>query len=63
MSRYAALPVLHTVELLDWATGGPMPACLHGKQIPECTAPVDTKSEAGAQESLAAGSRNDIGVW
>src|SRR5260370_31606878 len=22
------LPVVHTVELLDWATGGPMPAAL-----------------------------------
>jgi len=25
-----ALPVVHTVELLDWATGGPMPAALAG---------------------------------
>ncbi|GLK71856.1 glycolate oxidase subunit GlcF [Ancylobacter dichloromethanicus] len=25
-----ALPVVHTVELLDWATGGPMPAGLEG---------------------------------
>ncbi|HEY9346061.1 MAG TPA: glycolate oxidase iron-sulfur subunit, partial [Inquilinus sp.] len=23
-----ALPVVHTVELLDWATGGPKPAAL-----------------------------------
>lgn len=23
-----AIPVVHTVELLDWATGGPMPLCL-----------------------------------
>ena len=23
-----SLPVLHTVELLDWATGGPMPEIL-----------------------------------
>jgi glycolate oxidase iron-sulfur subunit len=26
-----AIPVLHTVELLDWATGGPMPALLHNR--------------------------------
>ena len=25
-----ALPVVHTVELLDWATGGPRPAALGG---------------------------------
>ncbi|MEK9970765.1 MAG: heterodisulfide reductase-related iron-sulfur binding cluster, partial [Ferrovibrio sp.] len=24
-------PVLHTVQLLDWATGGPKPAALSGK--------------------------------
>ena len=23
-----ATPVVHTVELLDWASGGPIPACL-----------------------------------
>ncbi|WP_029011125.1 glycolate oxidase subunit GlcF [Azospirillum halopraeferens] len=25
-----AIPVVHTVELLDWATGGPLPEALHG---------------------------------
>ncbi|MDQ2067434.1 glycolate oxidase subunit GlcF [Xinfangfangia sp. CPCC 101601] len=25
----ASVPVVHTVELLDWATGGPMPRALH----------------------------------
>ncbi len=27
------LPVVHTVELLDWATGGPLPAALHGHEL------------------------------
>ena len=26
IARLAAIPVVHTVELLDWATGGPRPA-------------------------------------
>jgi glycolate oxidase iron-sulfur subunit len=26
-------PVVHTVELLDWATGGPLPASLHGLDL------------------------------
>ncbi len=26
-----AVPIVHTVELLDWATGGPMPPALSGK--------------------------------
>jgi glycolate oxidase iron-sulfur subunit len=28
LARGAAVPVVHIVELLDWATGGPMPAAL-----------------------------------
>jgi glycolate oxidase iron-sulfur subunit len=24
------IPIVHTVELLDWATGGPMPEILEG---------------------------------
>ena len=29
-----ALPVVHSVELLDWAYGGPMPRALEGLEIP-----------------------------
>lgn len=28
IGRYTGVPVVHTVELLDWATGGPKPAAL-----------------------------------
>lgn len=47
IARFTALPSLHTVELLDWATGGPMPASLRGVDLPE---PVDRASapEPGA---------------
>ncbi len=31
----ARLPVVHTVELLDWATGGPIPLALAAAQPPE----------------------------
>ena len=30
----ADVPVVHTVELLDWATGGPQPPALQGKGFP-----------------------------
>ena len=30
----ADVPVVHTVELLDWATGGPQPPALRGKDFP-----------------------------
>ncbi len=31
------VPIVHTVELLDWATGGPQPRALteSGKQVPD----------------------------
>jgi glycolate oxidase iron-sulfur subunit len=32
---YTGLPITHTVELLDWATGGPMPEALRGVKLPE----------------------------
>lgn len=30
LERYMGVPVLHLVEVLDWATGGPVPAALAG---------------------------------
>jgi glycolate oxidase iron-sulfur subunit len=33
IGRYTHLPVLHTVSLVDWATGGPVPAALHGRDL------------------------------
>ncbi len=53
LELYTGLPALHTVELLDWATGGPMPAALDGVALPAAA--------AGAQISAppAAGA----GIW
>lgn len=31
LAEHAPVPVVHTVELLDWATGGPMPKALEGR--------------------------------
>ena len=33
IQKYSSFPVVHTVELLDWATGGPMPSCLRGVKL------------------------------
>jgi glycolate oxidase iron-sulfur subunit len=35
IGRYTGLPVVHTAELLDWATGGPLPGALAGRELPE----------------------------
>ena len=32
--RGSPVPIVHTVELLDWATGGPMPAMLEQAGLP-----------------------------
>jgi glycolate oxidase iron-sulfur subunit len=28
-----SIPVVHTVELIDWATGGPAPEALRGRRV------------------------------
>jgi glycolate oxidase iron-sulfur subunit len=33
LRRYLGTPVVHTVELLDWATGGPRPPALDGHML------------------------------
>ena len=33
LQRYLETPVVHTVELLDWATGGPCPPALAGRAL------------------------------
>lgn len=47
IGRYAGTPVVHTVEMLDWATGGPMPEALQGRTLRE-PAPVEAASDTPA---------------
>jgi glycolate oxidase iron-sulfur subunit len=35
IEHYLGAPVVHAVEMLDWATGGPKPAALAGQHLPE----------------------------
>ncbi|MBX9825497.1 MAG: glycolate oxidase subunit GlcF [Xanthobacteraceae bacterium] len=35
IGRHSATPIVHTVELIDWATGGPMPEALRGRPLRE----------------------------
>jgi glycolate oxidase iron-sulfur subunit len=50
---YTGLPIVHTVELLDWATGGPLPPALAGVNLPA--------SERAAAEPAPAANAN--AVW
>ena len=63
LARFTALPLLHTVELLDWATGGPLPVALRETDLP---APVPRASPSASSELLATPRQPDSGgpgVW
>jgi glycolate oxidase iron-sulfur subunit len=63
ISRYTKLPVLHTVELLDWATGGPEPVALRGRQLAEYVESTAAAADMPppAQEPIGPG--GSIGIW
>jgi glycolate oxidase iron-sulfur subunit len=46
LGHYLGRPIVHTVELLDWATGGPKPPALQGVILGEPTPAAPAKSEA-----------------
>lgn len=46
IGHYSELPAVHTVELLDWATGGPRPAALRGRDLSPETADLTPSREA-----------------
>ena len=63
LARFTALPQLHTAELLDWATGGPLPAALRDTDLP---APVPRASPPGSPEPPATPRRSGSGgpgIW
>ena len=61
IARFAQAPVVHTAELLDWATGGPMPPALHGKPLRK---PAPLAAQSGdATASLTPASAYSNSVW
>lgn len=59
IGRYTQVPVLHTVSLIDWATGGPMPAALRGRVLRE----PGPKPKAIEVTPGAAAPSGDSGFW
>jgi glycolate oxidase iron-sulfur subunit len=45
IEKGTAIPIVHTVELLDWATGGPMPAVLEASLKERSAAPAQVAAE------------------
>ena len=52
LQRYLGMPVVHTVELLDWATGGPCPPALQGRvlRMPDESTPAAAHQSAGGED-------------
>ena len=48
LGRFTGLPMLHTAELLDWATGGPLPEALREVALPEPVAREQAAASTGA---------------
>jgi glycolate oxidase iron-sulfur subunit len=61
LRRYCRIPIVHTVELLDWATGGPRPPALAGIVLRQPVPPSAAADPAVAIQA-APGSK-DIGIW
>ncbi|HEY2185261.1 MAG TPA: glycolate oxidase subunit GlcF [Xanthobacteraceae bacterium] len=52
LSYYLDRPIVHTVELLDWATGGPKPPALHGVTLREPAPAASAKTGAAASTAI-----------
>ena len=52
LSHYLGHPIVHTVELLDWATGGPKPPALQGVRLREPAPAAPAKIEAAANTGI-----------
>jgi glycolate oxidase iron-sulfur subunit len=64
IARFTSAPIVHTVELLDWATGGPMPAALRDRSLRE-PAPraVEARPQDAAAGSPPVSDPNPAGIW
>lgn len=51
LRRHGTVPIVHTIELIDWATGGPMPSRLAHANLPEPPASPEIASTSTADPS------------
>ncbi len=63
IGRFTPAPIVHTVELLDWATGGPLPPALAGRRL---RAPAPRSALAArdvAASAPVAADPDPAGIW
>src|SRR5690606_33432188 len=67
--QYRQAPIVHTVELLDWAHGGPCTPDLQGRELAELSDALTAKTDTSIRDHAvfivtpAAGPSDDVGVW
>ena len=67
IARFARAPVVHTVELLDWATGGPKPAALRDKPLRKPPPRTQSSTQSSAPDATTGAQPvadpNPTGIW
>ena len=63
IGRFAQAPIVHTVELLDWATGGPMPPALTATRLREPAVRRAPAAQDEATSAPVAADPNPTGIW
>jgi glycolate oxidase iron-sulfur subunit len=61
--RFTQTPIVHTVELLDWATGGPVPPALRDTPLREPAARSAAPAQDQAKDTPAVADPNPTGIW
>jgi glycolate oxidase iron-sulfur subunit len=61
IGRFSTIPVVHSVELVDWATGGPRPEALRDRALRE-PAPREKFSAVGSADA-SGGSADGAAIW
>jgi glycolate oxidase iron-sulfur subunit len=63
IGRFAQAPIVHTVELLDWATGGPIPPALADKRLRDPAPRGAQAAEEQATNAPVVADPNPTGIW
>jgi glycolate oxidase iron-sulfur subunit len=63
IARFTRAPIVHTVELLDWATGGPMPPALEHRKLRQPKRAPTPSEQSHPGTSPAAADPNPTAIW
>ena len=63
IARFARAPVVHTVELLDWATGGPIPPALEQRKLRQPTRAPALSEQNHPGGAPSAADPNPTAIW